>query len=717
MPRGGAAEARDSVGMGARRELDVNRERLIFCCMSLVGHKVTAKLRNSVIYEGLFHSCSLDGDYSITLRCARQTSPEQRHMAEAIGTLVIPGKDFLQISAMNVPPMPAPALEVAGSDAGFVTDAEIAQRSSWGSASHERELVPWAGGSAESNAGPAAAGGTLEEGSRSRNWDQFEANESMFGVQTTFNEELYTTKLDPQTIPREKREEAERIAREIEARPTNSEMEDKLEAPEDEEGKFSAVARGVASSNRDSGRDLAVVGNGGSAFAPGSKGAMGSQRLGTAGQVALTKEHLSQHDSWAGSGLAGDGFALEHRTKRGMITAHSPMIPPMVSEMKRINALNLEPALPKLDDKTRNAWINFKQSQTRNASKSASGSGLKMEFKQSLQAIQQRQLSKQQDQPLEQVQQQDGGSAVRSHSPVAAGDASRSSTAGAGGAMLPRRSSASNPAAGNPSRAIGDTGGDSSRSSKFTFNPGAKEFSFNPQAATFTSAVGSSPSGGGGAASPQARAQGTSLQFHAANHDAKSRPLREILDYLLDHARHEPSELVTLEWAEAVGLPFREVLGRPHANGPPALVLPAGASPGTGPGSWQQQVVASGASAGSQGQPGQMYPQMYAAPGSGVSGQRSPGRGQGGMMSPQGGQMGPGSKFGGQVGIPVMVPSGQYGPQGFVPQGQPGPGGGQSGQVMMNPGGAMIMQPMYPRQQMSGACGGGQPQMSIGHDG
>jgi len=710
--------------MGARQESDVNRERLIFCCMSLVGHKVTAKLRNSIIYEGLFHSCCFDGDYSITLRCARQTSPQN---GRVIGTLVIPGKDFLQISAMNVPPLPASAREAAGSGTGFVTDAEISQTSKWGAASHDRELVPWAGGSAVNNTGPVATS-NLEEGSRSRNWNQFEANESMLGLQTTFNEELYITKLDPQTIPREKREEAERIAREIEAGPTISEMEEKLEAPEDEEETFSAVARGVASSNRDSGRDLAVVGSGSSAFAVASKGVMGSERLGTAapqsematasgGQVALTKEHLSQHDSWAGSGLAGDGFALEHRTKRGMITAHSPMIPPMVSEMKRINALNLEPALPKLDDKTRNAWINFKQSQTRNASKSASGSGLKMEFEQSLQAIQQRQLSKQQDQPPEQPQQQDGGSAVRSHSPVAAGGASYSSTAGAGGAMLPRRSSASNPAAGNPSRAIGDTGGDSSRSSKFTFNPGAKEFSFNPQAATFTSAVGSSPSGGGGAASPQARAQGTSLQFHAANHDAKSRPLREILDYLLDHARHEPSELVTLEWAEAVGLPFREVLGRPHANGPPALVLPAGAVPGTGPGSWQQQVVASGASAGSQGQPGQMYPQMYAAPGSGVSGQRSPGGGQGGMMSPQGGQMGPGSKFGGQVGIPVMVPSGQYGPQGFVPQGQPGPGGGQSGQVMMNPGGAMIMQPMYPRQQMSGACGGGQSQTSSGHDG
>jgi len=697
--------------MGLRRELDVNRERLLFVCMSLVGRKVTAKLRNSIIYEGLFHSCCLDGDQSITLRCARQTSPmEQGRVAEAIGTLVIPGKDFLQISAMDVPPLPTTAHEASGPGTGFVTDGQISQKSRWVAASHDRELVPWAGGGAEGGAGPAAAGGALEDGRGSRNWDQFEANESMFGVQTTFNEELYTTKLDPQKIPREKREEAERIAREIEAGPTNSAMEEKLEAPDDEEATFSAVTRGAASSSRGGGRDLAVVGNGGSAFAQGPKGATGSQRLGSAapqsetGQMALTKEHLSQHDSWAGSGLAGDGFALEHRTKRGMITAHSPIRPPMVSEMKRINALNLEPALPKLDDKMRNAWINFKQSQNRKDSKSASGSGLKMEFEQSLQVIQQRQLSKQQDQPPERTQQQaqDGGSALQSLGPAAANDAACSSTAGAGGAMLPRRSSGSNPAAGNPSRATADTGGDTSRSSKFTFNPGAKEFSFNPQAATFTPNVGSSPSGGGGgAASPQARAQGASPQFHAASHDARCRPLWEILGRLLDQARHERCELVNPEWTEAVGLAFREVLGRPQTNGPPALVTPAGAAPGAGPGSWQQQAAASGASAGSQSQPGQVYPQMYAAPGSGgVSGQRSPGGGgQGGMIAPQGGQMGPGSKFGGQVGIPVMVPSGQYGQQGFVPQGQPGPGAGQSGQVMMNPGGAMIMQPMYSPEQ------------------
>ena len=29
-----------------------------------------------------------------------------------------------------------------------------------------------------------------------RNWDQFETNEALFGVKSTFDEELYTTKLE-----------------------------------------------------------------------------------------------------------------------------------------------------------------------------------------------------------------------------------------------------------------------------------------------------------------------------------------------------------------------------------------------------------------------------------------------------------------------------------------------------------------------------------------
>lgn len=53
-----------------------------------------------------------------------------------------------------------------------------------------------------------------------RGWDQFEVNETLFGVKSTFNEDLYTTKLERGPQMREVEREALRIAREIEGEET-----------------------------------------------------------------------------------------------------------------------------------------------------------------------------------------------------------------------------------------------------------------------------------------------------------------------------------------------------------------------------------------------------------------------------------------------------------------------------------------------------------------
>lgn len=53
-----------------------------------------------------------------------------------------------------------------------------------------------------------------------RNWDQFETNEALFGVKSTFDEDLYTTKLEKGPKMRELEKEALRIAREIEGEDT-----------------------------------------------------------------------------------------------------------------------------------------------------------------------------------------------------------------------------------------------------------------------------------------------------------------------------------------------------------------------------------------------------------------------------------------------------------------------------------------------------------------
>lgn len=55
---------------------------------------------------------------------------------------------------------------------------------------------------------------------RIRKWDQFETNEALFGVKTTFDEELYTTKLLRGPETRDLEREAMRIAREIEGEDT-----------------------------------------------------------------------------------------------------------------------------------------------------------------------------------------------------------------------------------------------------------------------------------------------------------------------------------------------------------------------------------------------------------------------------------------------------------------------------------------------------------------
>jgi len=54
----------------------------------------------------------------------------------------------------------------------------------------------------------------------SRKWDQFEANRKLFKVETTFDENLYTTRLVRPTAEIER--QAERIAREIESQPSRN---------------------------------------------------------------------------------------------------------------------------------------------------------------------------------------------------------------------------------------------------------------------------------------------------------------------------------------------------------------------------------------------------------------------------------------------------------------------------------------------------------------
>ena len=133
-----------------------------------------------------------------------------------------------------------PNLLTPGATTGFRTDADI----SGNLAIRERALKRWEPGT------DASADLSLESTSTAlKQWDQFETNARLFGATSSYDEDMYTTRID-RSDPTYKRKEAEaaRIAREIENSDTDNahvREERGLQAPDagDEEDKYSGVRR------------------------------------------------------------------------------------------------------------------------------------------------------------------------------------------------------------------------------------------------------------------------------------------------------------------------------------------------------------------------------------------------------------------------------------------------------------------------------------------
>ena len=99
----------------------------------------------------------------------------------------------------------------------FKTDTDISNKPGL---RKERELTAWA--SENPSPAPGVTFGTHGDdvtfgpGASNGSWDQFATNEKLFGVKTSFDEEVYTTKLDrsgPDFKERERK--AQQIANEI----------------------------------------------------------------------------------------------------------------------------------------------------------------------------------------------------------------------------------------------------------------------------------------------------------------------------------------------------------------------------------------------------------------------------------------------------------------------------------------------------------------------
>ncbi|KAG1781643.1 hypothetical protein EV702DRAFT_1072354 [Suillus placidus] len=229
---------------------DPAQDRPLHILSGLTGTTITLTTKTAQRYEGVISSTASEGDTAgITLKDVKEISKPGA-----------PLKESFFISSTNIDTWqsgPADAKMPVPNGDSFRTDADISKNKSV----RERELQAWQPivVAAASSPPPAVThheglGDEVTFGPNSGanvSWDQFAANEQMFGVTTTFDEEVYTTKLDRTAADYKERErKAQRIASEIlngainnphVAEERNLNVDD---SGVNEEDKFGAVVRG-----------------------------------------------------------------------------------------------------------------------------------------------------------------------------------------------------------------------------------------------------------------------------------------------------------------------------------------------------------------------------------------------------------------------------------------------------------------------------------------
>ncbi|KAL3528598.1 hypothetical protein ACH5RR_007920 [Cinchona calisaya] len=233
-----------------------SRERLVYLTTCLIGHQVEVQVLDGSVFSGIFHATDAEKDFGIILKMAHLTkdgSRGQKKISDSINkppsnTVIIPAKELVQVIAKGVPvTREGLANELQREkQQELLIDSSISQSRR---VEMERELERWV----PADDDPVCP--ELEnifDGHWDRSWDQFQANETLFGVKSTFDEEIYTTKLEKGPQMKELEREALRVAREIEGEDTHDlhlAEERGLQLHEnfdvDEEIRFSSVLRGV----------------------------------------------------------------------------------------------------------------------------------------------------------------------------------------------------------------------------------------------------------------------------------------------------------------------------------------------------------------------------------------------------------------------------------------------------------------------------------------
>ena len=212
---------------------DIMTSRFVWTHLQLYGYVVSIQVKNGTWYKGIFKHMD-EKTFDVTLdKVTRRDVREKSQKSKSFRS-----QDIVQLLAEEVD------TRNVAKDLKFMTDTDISASNSTG----ERELVAW---SADGEDAGLEGGLGDTKGAGIGKFDQFAVNERKFGVKSTYDETLYTTKLDKSKLSKQQKQKAERQAREILSKSSTNVhvMEDRGKSVNgDEEALYGAVVKNKSAS-------------------------------------------------------------------------------------------------------------------------------------------------------------------------------------------------------------------------------------------------------------------------------------------------------------------------------------------------------------------------------------------------------------------------------------------------------------------------------------
>jgi len=174
-------------------------KRFLYFAFSVLGKNVEVQTKDGAKGKGKFHTASIDNGGVVIKNFTPQEGSNEK-----LPTKVLDVSDFVYILA---PEVEEPPLINAKKNV-FKTDTEISKNK----LSDQRTFVKW-----DFEGETLGSGGlTLEDSAHEKGkWNQFELNEKRFGLQSHYEEGMYTTHLDMKNVSATLLEKASRLEAEI----------------------------------------------------------------------------------------------------------------------------------------------------------------------------------------------------------------------------------------------------------------------------------------------------------------------------------------------------------------------------------------------------------------------------------------------------------------------------------------------------------------------